>query len=156
MPLALIPAANPDGLAKSLRFNAHRVDLNRNFPASNWSRTYASGHAPASEPETQALLSLLAELKPRRILSIHSHTTDPCNNFDGPAAASKLALAMTAHNDYPTMASIGYPTPGSLGSWAGIDRGIPIITLELPAKESGPAAWEHNREAILAFIRGEQ
>jgi predicted deacylase len=154
VPLALIPAANPDGLAKNLRFNAHRVDLNRNFPASNWSRTYAGGPAPASEPETQALIALLSELKPRRILSIHSHTTDPCNNFDGPA--SKLALAMTSHNGYPTMASIGYPTPGSLGSWAGIDRGIPIITLELPAKESGPAAWEHNRDAILGFMRGEE
>ena len=52
---------------------------------------------------------------------------------------------MTSHNGYPTMASIGYPTPGSLGSWAGIDRGIPIITLELPARETGPAAWERNR-----------
>jgi predicted deacylase len=152
--VAIIVAANPDGVAKNLRFNAHRVDVNRNFPATNWSRTYASGPKPASEPETRAMLAVIDELKPTRILSIHSHRTDPCNNFDGPA--SKLALAMTQHNGYPTMASIGYPTPGSLGNWAGVDRNIPIVTLELPTALPGPASWEHNRDAILGFVRGEQ
>ena len=29
------------------------------------------------------------------------------------------------------------PTPGSLGSWLGVDRGLPILTLELPP---GPLA----------------
>ena len=32
---------------------------------------------------------------------------------------------------YPVEESIGYPTPGSFGTWAGIEKGIPIITLEL-------------------------
>ena len=32
---------------------------------------------------------------------------------------------------YPVEASIGYPTPGSFGTWAGIERNIPTITLEL-------------------------
>ena len=27
--------------------------------------------------------------------------------------------------------SIGYPTPGSFGTWAGVEKKIPTITLEL-------------------------
>jgi hypothetical protein len=38
---------------------------------------------------------------------------------------------------WPVRTNIGYPTPGSLGSWLGIDRGLPVLTLELPA---GPLA----------------
>ena len=29
---------------------------------------------------------------------------------------------------------IGYPTPGSFGTYAGIERNIPIITIELDEK----------------------
>ncbi len=149
--IAIIPAANPDGLARGVRFNARRVDLNRNFPATNWAKAYSSGPTPASEPETRALVALLADLKPRRILSIHSITNAPCNNYDGPAEI--LASAMSAQNGYPPKDSIGYVTPGSLGTWAGVDRKIPIITLELPFSLPGPACWERNRSALLTFAR---
>ena len=37
---------------------------------------------------------------------------------------------------YPARASVGYPTPGSFGSAYGVDRGLPVITLELPSRES--------------------
>ena len=33
--------------------------------------------------------------------------------------------------NYPIEESIGYPTPGSFGTWAGIENGILTITLEL-------------------------
>jgi protein MpaA len=33
--------------------------------------------------------------------------------------------------NYPIEENIGYPTPGSFGTWAGIERNIPTITLEL-------------------------
>ena len=32
---------------------------------------------------------------------------------------------------YPVEASIGYPTPGSFGTYCGIEKNIPTITLEL-------------------------
>src|SRR5215472_7205373 len=69
--VALVTSANPDGVARNVRFNVHRVDLNRNFPAANWSHSYASGPTAGSEPETKALLEIIARLKPARILSIH-------------------------------------------------------------------------------------
>ena len=150
--IAIIPAANPDGLSRGIRFNTHRVDLNRNFPATNWIKMYSGGRAATSEPETQALVATIQNLQPRRILSIHSIMGPPCNNYDGPAMA--LAYAMAAKNGYPVKDSVGYATPGSLGSWAGVDLHIPIITLELPFALPGPDGWARNRQAILAFIRG--
>jgi protein MpaA len=151
VPLAVIPEANLDGLVRGVRFNARRVDLNRNFPAANWSRSYASGRSAGSEPETAALEKIIRELQPRRILSIHSITAEPCNNFDGPA--EPLARAMASKNRYAVKDAIGYPTPGSLGNWAGHDLGIPVVTLELPASLPGADCWDRNRAAIVEFVR---
>jgi len=64
----VIPTYNPDGLAAGTRRNAHGVDLNRNFPY-GWvdlDGNYESGPGPASEPETQAVMAFLAEVRPRR------------------------------------------------------------------------------------------
>jgi protein MpaA len=155
--VAVIPEANPDGLARRLRTNKNLVDLNRNFPAANWKKTRRSsffgGDAPVSQPETRLLVDLIEQLKPARIVSVHS-MDDPCDNYDGPAEG--LAKLMAAHNGYPVKSNIGYPTPGSFGSWAGIDLGIPVITLELPSRGTTAASWTTNREALVAFIRGDQ
>jgi protein MpaA len=152
--VAIIPVANPDGLARKLRTNKRLVDLNRNFPATNWGKTrrgiYYGGAEAASEPETVALMRAFDRFKPARVVSIHSMDR-PCNNYDGPG--QDLAERMrAAGNGYVVKDNIGYPTPGSLGSWAGIDRQIPMVTLELPRSMSGDKAWEQNREALLAAI----
>src|SRR5688572_3422626 len=124
--VAILPVANPDGLSRRLRTNKNLIDLNRNFPATNWKKTRKGamfgGEQPATEPETLALLKAFELLRPARVISIHSMNA-PCNNYDGPAAA--LAQLMSQSNGYPVKDSIGYPTPGSLGSWAGADRRIP-------------------------------
>ncbi|HRK31520.1 MAG TPA: M14 family murein peptide amidase A [Tepidisphaeraceae bacterium] len=153
--VAIIEVANPDGYARRTRTNARGIDCNRNFPARNFqpggSRAARGGTQPASEPETRAILAAMAKFRPKHMISIHSIRGDrQQNNYDGPGEA--LARAMTAHNGYPVTANIGYPTPGSLGSYAGGDLAIPIITLELPKAQPGPAAWEHNRAALLAAI----
>ena len=71
--LWIIATYNPDGLAAGTRRNAHGVDLNRNFPF-RWvdlDGSYESGPAPASEPETQAMMAFLDRIRPRRIVSFH-------------------------------------------------------------------------------------
>jgi protein MpaA len=151
--VVVLAIANPDGLARRLRTNERLVDLNRNFPAANWAKTrrgiYFGGNEAGSEPETLALIKLFEELRPARVVSIHSMDR-PCNNYDGPGR--KMAEVMSGFNGYAVKDNIGYATPGSLGSWAGIDRGIPIVTLELPRRMGGEEAWEGNREALLAVV----
>jgi protein MpaA len=58
------------------------------------------------------------------------HAPFACVNYDGPAEA--WARAVAAACGWPARGEIGYPTPGSLGSWLGVDRGLPVLTLELP------------------------
>jgi protein MpaA len=152
--VAIIPVANPDGLERRLRTNKNLVDLNRNFPASNWTKArkgvYFGGDRPASEPETLAIMKAFDVVKPARVISIHS-MDNPCNNYDAPGR--NLAQLFARANQYPVKDNIGYPTPGSLGSWGGIDRRVPIITLELPRRQEGQAAWRQNKDALLAVIR---
>lgn len=45
--------------------------------------------------------------------------------------SSCSANAISKIIGYPVEESIGYPTPGSFGTWAGVEKGIPTITLEL-------------------------
>jgi protein MpaA len=60
-----------------------------------------------------------------------------------------LAAVLARYNGYPVQASVGYPTPGSFGSWAGNDLGIPVVTLELPRHNNGEKAWAENRDGLL-------
>jgi len=68
--LWVILSANPDGTAANSRTNANGVNLNRNFTA-RWEAidcaAYArscAGPGGASEPETQALQSFIATIRP--------------------------------------------------------------------------------------------
>ncbi|GEM_PF-1719172 len=147
--LLFVNPANPDGLAKGVRKNAHRVDLNRNFPASNFKSLPSSGPKPLSEPESRFLANLIKQFHPNFILSVHQPRRSV--NWDGPAR--ELAQIMAKANGYRLEASVGYPTPGSLGSWAGIDLQIPIITLELPRfPDSQEGFFADNKEAILLAL----
>jgi predicted deacylase len=73
--LWLVRTMNPDGAAADRRTNAHGVDLNRNFPRywrpGDEGTTRWSGPAPASEPETQAMMTFLTEVSPRTTISFH-------------------------------------------------------------------------------------
>lgn len=147
--IILLPIANPDGYAGARRHNAHGVDLNRNFPAENWSGRQQHGASALSEPESRALRDLLENVKPGRIVSIHQPLV--CIDYDGPAEA--LARAMSATCDLPVKKLGG--RPGSLGSYAGDKLGIPIITVEFDAGASrlgGAALWDRYGKMLLTAI----
>ena len=152
----IVLVVNPDGFERRKRRNVNGVDINRNFPTRNWQRTVQrsrmfGGNAAGSEPETRAVIEAVNRYHPTRIISVHSiNGGRHCNNFDGPAEA--IASMMQRFNGYPVESSIGYPTPGSFGTWAGVERNIPTITLELPSGHSTKRCWEENRDALLAAV----
>ncbi len=146
----VVPVANPDGLAARTKDNARGVDLNRNFDARNWSAAHPPGYfpgaAPLSEPESQALASLIEKFRPRILVAVHQPFR--CVNWDGPA--EKLAARMSAACGYPAVASVGYPTPGSFGSRYGVDAQLQVITLEMgrPVAEEDFAACLRALECV--------
>ena len=138
---AVVLCSNPDGMALGTRGNRNGVDLNRNFPASNWQPApvecrlvleaprvtrLSPGSQAGSEPETQALIELIGKLNPREILSLHS----PLGFIDCPQP-TPLTQKLCERLALPWVQSPGYETPGSLGSWCE-DRHLPCVTLEFP------------------------
>ena len=149
----LIPVANPDGLIRKTRTNARGVDLNRNFPTKDWGTIKQKRYNPGKkdpEPETKIIIKVIERYKPHKVISIHSYYRY-CNNYDGPA--EELAKVMSKYNKYPVKSYIGYPTPGSLGTYLGKERNIPIVTLELPNNISNEKAWLQNKTALIAAIK---
>lgn len=129
--LLFIPCLNEYGVRNNVRTNENGVDLNRNFPTGNWELTerneFFGGEFPESEKETKFVISVVEKYNPKIILTLHAPFK--VVNYDGDARA--LAEEISQIINYPVEGNIGYPTPGSFGTWAGVERNIPTITLEL-------------------------
>ncbi|KAA9132785.1 murein tripeptide amidase MpaA [Marinihelvus fidelis] len=158
----VILSVNPDGILRGTRCNANGVDLNRNWPASNWSPEpvrykdhgktvqdieLSTGASAGSEAETQHLLALVERLRPRAIVSLHA----PLGCIDDPDD-SALGRWIAAETDLPLVPDVGYATPGSFGSWCA-EKGIPIITWELPA-DPLPAVIDSHAPVLFKLITG--
>ena len=135
------PLMNPDGALqrKHQRTNANGVDLNRNFstPDSQYGaaleywkvKTYENkrrfpGPYPLSEPETIWLHQEIEQFKPDVVIAVHA----PYSLVDYDAPSRKNAPRRIGHLYKNLMGTY----PGSLGNYAGIHLGVPVITLELP------------------------
>ncbi len=129
--LYFIPKLNPSGVRKNL----NGVDLNRNFPTKNWvlgkNNDYFGGLKPNSEKETQFLVNLIDKNNFDAIITIHAPYKTI--NYDGPAET--LAQKISDYLNYPPSSDIGYPTPGSFGTYCGVERQIPTITIEIDEEE---------------------
>ncbi len=147
--IALVPVANPDGLAHGVRLNARGRDINRNFPSNNWLPGERRGPAALSEPETRALFHLLSARRPQRIVTVHQPMVGI--NWDGPGKALAGRVAATARLPMLPMRE----RRGSIGSYAGRDRNIPVITFELPqaAATMRPGRlWARYGRALLLSV----
>src|SRR3954454_7247966 len=159
---AAVLAANPDGALLGTRGNAAGVDLNRNFPASDWEgRTTLSrwssetrqvvelstGSAAGSEPETAALVGLVERLSPRWVVSLHA----PIGAIVEPEPTA-LGDALVRQTGLPRTTAVRYRTSGLPDLWAS-ERGLTCVTLELP-RVSHDTIIVRFAPVLAALIRG--
>lgn len=151
--LLLIEDLNPDGRAADTRGNANGVDLNRNFPADDFDSSNPDfGGSPLSQPEALALHDLVVAQRPALVLVAHGWRGESFINFDGPADVIASSFAKLSGMTYKPSTALTDPTPGSLGTWVGIDLGIPILTVEYLRGSDSAADWDLSKTAILGAI----
>lgn len=181
MKVTVIPDANPDGVYEVVgkesrfaiadapiddaatepgRFNAHKVDLNRNFdckwePEGTWrSKKVSAGTAAFSEPESRIIRDFALAEKPDAVVFWHSQANavyaSECK--DGPVPET-LAI-MKAYADaagYKAVKSFdAYEVHGDAEGWLASIK-IPAITVELSTHKT--IEWEKNLSGVTALIR---
>jgi len=158
--IVIAPLVNPDGFLSrpQKRTNSGGVDVNRNFPTKDWKRSrkdrhYSGPHAN-SESETKFQIALMNRFKPSHIISIHSPLG--CNDYDGPSSdLDSLVIwlkKVSRENGLPFRRYQVFP--GSLGNYAGMERGIHTLTLELPSSEAlkGPEYFDQFKRMFLDIL----
>jgi hypothetical protein len=148
------PLMNPDGALqkKHSRTNANGVDLNRNFASPNGESNAAleywrdktkgnerryPGPYPLSEPETIWLYQEIRDFKPDVVIAVHA----PYSLVDYDAPDRNNAPRQIGHLYKNLMGTY----PGSLGNYAGIYLGVPVVTLELPHAGIMPSKQQISR-----------
>lgn len=179
--IAVIPSANPDGvyrvvkkegrfivgdvsddqqITESGRFNAHDVDLNRNFdckwkPQSTWkSKIVSAGPKVFSEPEAVAIRDFVSEYKPSSVVFWHSKANAVYSSECEAGVLPKTLDIMNVYaraSGYTAIKSFdAYETSGDSEGWlASIN--IPAITVELKTHET--VEWEKNLAGIKALLK---
>lgn len=178
--IAVIPSANPDGvyrvikkegrfiaedvpndqkLAESGRFNAHDVDLNRNFdckwkPKGTWkSRVVSAGTGAFSEPETMAIRNFVSDFSPDSAIFWHSKAgtvyASKCEQGILPRTLEMMNIYARAAGYMAVKSFDAYEVSGDAEAWlASIN--IPAITVELETHET--VEWERNFAGIKAIL----
>lgn len=156
--IAGIATMNPDGYAEQRRGNARGVDLNRNWPASNFRASTRHGPAPLSEPEAAAVHRYIQRFAPDAVIVFHAVDGGPFVDPDGPEpqstalatafvrSASAIDPAWRVHADFTN-------PPGSMGTWFGVERGRPILTVELRPATPTDEALRLATAGVLAVMR---
>ena len=143
--LWLVTSMNPDGQAIPQRGNARGVDLNRNFP-DGWGPIgeqgdgqYA-GTGPASEPETQAIVALVDEIRPQLTIFYHQdlNRLSPSSGLEG-----RLKERYAALTGLPIERITGGTYTGVAATWIRHSTGHPAFIVELGPTLSPEQADTH-------------
>lgn len=149
----IIPMVNPDGREAGTRYNAHGIDLNRNYGYMPESST------PYSEPETRAIrdnalqnnfvLSLSFHCSGNIVNYVWNHKTQRVPNND---VVEFLSEQYGSHNGYWVVEGYDwYQTLGDCNDFSYGCRGDIDWTIEVQTSNI-PQAWDLNRDAMLELI----
>lgn len=172
--VVVAPLVAPDSflIKKPSRTNGRGVDVNRNFPTSDWGKDAHKrwkqvhkndkrkfpGNKAASEQETIFQMNLILRYKPNKVISVHAPLT--MLDYDGPSFKVETGKSAKYLLEQMSEKSSGYKIsnypvfPGSLGNWAGKEKHIPTYTLELPntnAQETDKF-WSLFKDALLYAV----
>lgn len=160
--VTIIPNLNPDGATKSGaagRFNAHTVDLNRNFDC-DWSATsmwrdqeVSGGTKAFSEPESAALRDYVDTYSPNAAIVWFSSEgkvyPSACEGTPSNASVTLAATFATAAG-YPAEAEFdAYTINGDMVNWMA-KEGIPAISVLLSDHQS--TEWSKNKAGVEAIL----
>lgn len=177
----VIPVLNPDGLNKITnasarfaaaditasqsvqtagRYNAHNVDLNRNFecdwqPTGKWQNvTVSAGTSAFSEPETLALKNYIESKNPTAVVVWYSAAGGvfSSNCHDGVLAETNVLNNLYAKaSGYPGHESFDfYATTGDMTNWLAKNK-IPAISVLLTNHTD--TDWNKNKLGIDAVLK---
>ncbi len=150
--LWIVPTVNPDGVAAGTRTNAHKVDLNRNFPY-RWRRinvgksTY-SGASAASEPETKALVRFINNVNPRITVTFHQPLFGVGLNTKRNDVVRALAAGIQLPVESYSCSSVCY---GSFTSWHNYNKAGVAVTVEFGRTAS---AWRRDKATAAVLSVG--
>jgi protein MpaA len=164
---AVVAVANPDGVLGAMRQNARGVDLNRNWPTQTWldapSPTYwptttvrttehrnqlsSTGTGPGSEPEVQALMSLITRLEVREVVDVHAPLECVLALHPGTEA---LGAELADRAGMPLQHEFDGVTPGDSATWCA-EQGIACVTYEIEA-DALPPLWQRHAAALTYAV----
>ena len=148
--LWLVDSMNPDGEAAGTRHNAKQVDLNRNFPQ-DWGPigvpgdSQYAGPSAASEPETQAIVSFVEEIRPDLIVWYHQ---DLFRIAPGKGRDGAIRQRYAELTGLPVVSITGGTYTGVAATWArnAITPGVAFIV------ELGPTLSDAEADTHAAAV----
>jgi protein MpaA len=141
----VIPCVNPDGWDRGTRESANGTDLNRNFPYGWWPRD--GGVGPASEPETQAVMAAVSNIRPAISVFVHQPY-----GYVGPIHrwAVPQARAWADATDLPLQ--VGVMQHGGAETWVAYELGLLSILVEVPRSEPTDETITQHRAGYTALL----
>lgn len=134
----IVPCLNGDGMLAGTRDNANGVDLNSNFLERR-----RDGAAPADQPETRALVELIARTGAWRLVAIHALH----RRVTWTGCGEALARDMAERSGYCAEPDTD-PHPGSFAAKYGMELGREVVVLESPYLVADEAAWLETASAL--------